>query len=302
MALELFTPHDEPLDPLHHVYAPVDRSGEAYQDFCRQAGPLLAADARAMAKGHVVQITGGDLCGKTSLALRCAHWVETTAPANLMRVTKIDLTPLEGTAEESFGDRNLRLFEAVVDELVERLTPAEQTELASLVNPDTRDPERAYRRLVLLLSPHGEPPPLLVVVLPRIEVKGETECYLRFAVPGLMFITEATVGDPAADCVLRPGRERAVISLSVGTLDEDDGWAFICARVAGRDDLLREWESCKEHVDTYVRDRSSTGSGLSIGQFLKVMRMAHDIAIAESRSTLDMGDIGRAYARSGVNI
>ncbi|WP_157984659.1 hypothetical protein [Lentzea terrae] len=278
-----------PLCPYAHpehedYYVPVDNTENSFETFKRMLGDA----ARLRDDGRLVVALGWDGCGKTSLLNRCAAWVQGCLGDDCHVVSMGKMSRERETVEE----RQRNVFQSLIYELGDRelLTPEHRLEMTGALDKHNLNIGYYYVSRYVLKPKNA----VLVILLPRTEIREEVENYARWAHPNLVFLAESRMSDaviahwPVIQQVHNPSLP---IRLDVGTLTENDGWAFVQARKGDRTDALGYPFVAEETIRRVTAQRE-----LSIGELHDLLHgvyqeLLENGAMWRSRSTGLMGEV-----------
>lgn len=277
-----------------HLYAPVDHAESAFLEFQR----VLTADGDLATAGRMLLVTGQEGCGKSALVHRAAWWAKAHiaaqaaaqpgAPAGTAPAHIVDLTT-EYQPGEASAVRVQRVMRLMLDE-ARQLNVLAQAELDGL---DKREDDltRALPYLSKALSRHGV---TLLVLLPPAEVPDDIRQYAASARPHLFFFAESSyLSEP------EPGLSvngKPLVHLTVGLLEEADGWAFV-------DDRLRRAQTAgivtptidAATIGQFMRDRIKGRGKTTIRELQRTCESVFAAAIEAQRQAVAYQDFTQYY-------
>ncbi|MFI0406040.1 hypothetical protein [Actinomadura sp. 3N508] len=229
----------------------------------------------------MVLVSGGSKCGKTSLIHRCAHWLKDHPPAgHQVGITNLTRDDAKGA---SIDVRMRDVWKRLLHEL--RFSGIfERHELDLLSEQIDEPPVQAYDTLSRLLRPKSW---ILVLLLPQSSVAEELVRFGHLAAePNLLFFTETSYEGVARDGVRLLSPDAPPLWLSVGTLDVEDGWAYLSHFVAdGSSPAVTE-----ETMRKVVQERNLGVQPMTVTGLQRLMRGMWQYAVEHGKTDLTFED------------
>ncbi len=280
-------------NPVHErFFAPVDHTQQAFDHFVSK----LAERPTHGGPPLLVIACGQEGCGKTSLLHRCVHWLQNQARTQSGRAEVLDLTS-EAVPGQATEARLAHYCARLVDKLaVQRLL---EDAPQKLLEQKRASPEIAIPFLGDLLEQLNL---TLLVVLPKVELAKELQQLASVARRNIVLFTETD--DEAVVGGSRPTAQAAsptaVITLRVGTLAVDDGWAFVQSRIGANGGQVPTGPTlAKPTVDKYMDQRIQGRGSTSIRELELICRAVYAEAQSRAATSVEFSDFTEFYLRNG---
>lgn len=271
-------------DPTHEdYYVAVDHTETAFSTFKDALGEDLTT---LRDEGRLAVALGWDGCGKTSLLNRCAAWVK----GKLDKSCHIVSFSGTGRDNEPREDRENRVFKLLIHEFDDRdlLDDKQRDELKAALDKGDLDLGYYYASKYVLKPKNM----ILVVLLPRTEIPLEVENYASWAHPYIVFLAESRrveLVDSHWPVIERARNSALPVRLDVGTLADDDGWAFVQSRKGDRTDAPNYPFVSEETIRRVTEARK-----LSIGELHNLLYGTYQEALKKGKASgaISSGSMG----------
>lgn len=291
-----------PLNPWRQTehseyYVAVDHTAQAFNEF-EQA--LSGWDITY--QGEAVLVHGGDGCGKTSLAHRCAKHMKDKLDQAGCKAKIVDRSAvlLDGQPVLSKCEDAVRAVLRSLGSPDGFLAPDAVNDLPkpSSIEAEENQLRRAMEEVAESLSRSNR---ALIVLSTKLELNDELRVYLQTLVKERLVVIMETNQEGVRQYVERWNEAPAhkpILSLKVGSLEAPHGWAFVEARmrkVVGSEHLP---VFQRYAVDKYMQDRT-THSAVSISELERVCIRLFNEATASSKGEITYEDFAAVWLRFG---
>ncbi|RUP68118.1 hypothetical protein SSPNP10_11850 [Streptomyces sp. NP10] len=270
------------------LYVAVDHSQDEFLKYQNE----LETDSDFRKSGKLVLITGPEGCGKTSLMHRCAWQTreDLLLHHSEIRTEIIDLTA-DGLVGLDSQARSRHICHRIHDELHIRRV-FEQDKNYDEIEKRSDEPAQFYPYLSRLLL-NAEL--VVVVLLPPSELVDEVRTYGTYVQKMIAFFSESSYDSVAA--IESNLASKPMIHLTLGVLDETDGWAFVNSRLSRATTQSIPCPTTDEatvlrFMQTRIRGRGQT----TIRELQMTCESVFEAAIKSTSSLVEYGDFTQYYA------
>jgi hypothetical protein len=271
-------------------YVPVDNTETAFRSF---EGELASWRGNFR---RTVLIYGGDGCGKTSLANRCAHAVVGRFD-NRSKAFIAHLPDANGAVARTAEQKAYHSLRTFVDQFELVLDFFDPKELDSLRKAEP-DAQRMAQLLEAILVKKQR---TLVVIQPGLEIPLDFDVFVeRFGRRNIVLILETTSREICdhSRVTYGAGAANPVIQLELGRLDEHDCVNYVRARL----EMLAKAQADQPAVNIpeaiikrFTAARTRRTDGLSIREFERICAHLFVVAARRSDKNASYEDIAEYY-------